>query len=56
VAPGIIAAVALVAATAGGVTFLGTGASGASLAMALCAAIAISCYALILYRLPGRII
>ena len=53
VAPGIIAAVALVAATAGGATFLGTGVSGASLAMALCAAIAISCYGLIIYRMPG---
>jgi hypothetical protein len=53
VAPGIIAAVALAAATAGGATFLGTGVSGASLAMALCAAIAISCYGLIIYRMPG---
>ena len=53
VAPGIIAAVALVAATAGGATFLGSGVSGASLAMALCAAIAISCYGLIIYRMPG---
>ena len=50
VAPGIIAAVALVTAATGGVTFLRTGVSGASLAMALCTAIAISCYGLILYR------
>ena len=53
VAPSMIAAVALVAAAAGGVTFLSNGVSGASLAMALCAAIAISCYGLIIYRLPG---
>lgn len=50
--PAIIAALAQAAAAINGITFLGTGASGASLAMALCAAIAILCYALILYRLP----
>jgi hypothetical protein len=50
--PAIIAALAQAAAAINGITFLGTGVSGASLAMALCAAIAILCYVLILYRLP----
>jgi hypothetical protein len=50
--PAVIAAVALLVAATGGLTFLGTGVSGASLVMALCAAIAICCYSVILYRLP----
>jgi len=51
--PAVTAAVALLVAAAGGLRFLGTGVEGASLVMALCAAIAIGCYGLILYRLPG---
>jgi hypothetical protein len=51
--PAVTAAVALLVAAAGGLRFLGTGVDGASLVMALCAAIAIGCYGLILYRLPG---
>ena len=51
--PAVTAAVALRVAAAGGLRFLGTGVEGASLVMALCAAIAIGCYGLILYRLPG---
>jgi hypothetical protein len=51
--PAVTAAVALLVAAAGGLRFLGTGVEGASLVMALCAAIAIGCYSLILYRLPG---
>jgi hypothetical protein len=51
--PAVTAAVALLVAAAGGLRFLGTGVDGASLVMALCAAIAIGCYALILYWLPG---
>lgn len=50
--PAVIAAVVLLGAAAGGLTFLGSGVDGASLAMALCAAAAICCYSLILYRLP----
>jgi hypothetical protein len=51
--PAVIAAVVLLGAAAGGLGFLGTGVDGASLLMALCAAAAICCYSLILYRLPG---
>ena len=51
--PAVTAAVALLVAAAGGLRFLGTGVEGASLVMALCAAIAIGCYALIFYRLSG---
>ena len=51
--PAVVAAVVLLGAAAGGFRFLGTGADGASLVMALCAAIAICCYGLILYWLPG---
>ena len=53
VVPAIIAVLVLRAAAVNGVTFLGTGVSGASLAMAFCPAVAIFCYSLILYRLPG---
>jgi hypothetical protein len=51
--PAVIAAAVLLGAAAGGLRFLGTGVDGASLVRALCAAIAICCYSLILYRLPG---
>jgi hypothetical protein len=51
--PAVTAAVVLLVAAAGGLRFLGTGVDGASLVMALCAAIAIGCYSLILYWLPG---
>ncbi len=51
--PAVTAAVALLVAAAGGLRFLGTGVEAASLVMALCAAIAIGCYGLILYWLPG---
>ena len=51
--PAVIAAVVLLGAAAGGLRFLGSGVDGASLAMALCAAIAICCYSLIIYRLPA---
>jgi len=51
-APAVTAAVVLLVAAAGGLRFLGTGVEGASLVMALCAAIAIGSYGLILYRLP----
>jgi hypothetical protein len=51
--PAVTAAVALLVAATGGLRFLGTGVEGASLVMALCAAIAIGCYGLILYRQPG---
>jgi hypothetical protein len=53
VVPAVTAAVALLVAATGGLRFLGTGVEGASLVMALCAAIAIGCYGLIIYRLPG---
>jgi hypothetical protein len=52
-APAVTAAVALLVAAGGGLRFLGTGVEMASLVMALCAAIAIGCYSLILYRLPA---
>lgn len=51
-APAVMAAAVLLAAAVNGMTFLGTGSSGYSLAMALCTAIAIGCYGLILYRAP----
>jgi hypothetical protein len=51
--PAVTAAVALLMAATGGLRFLGTGVDGASLVMALCTAIAIGCYGLILYRPPG---
>ena len=51
--PAVTAAVALLVAASGGLRFLGTGVEGASLVMALCAAVAIGCYGLILYWLPG---
>jgi len=52
--PAVTAAVALLVAASGGLRFLGTGAEGASLVMALCAAIAIGCYGLILYWGAGE--
>ena len=51
--PAVTAALALLVAAAGGLRFLGTGVDGASLVMTLCTAIAVGCYGLILYRLPG---
>lgn len=52
VVPAVTAAVVLLVAASGGLEFLGSGPDVASLIMALCTAIAVCCYGLIVYRLP----